>query len=129
MYAIWQEKGLFEASEQQVGGQALCIRNNQWQSNLELEEIKRKIDEGNASDDPELGGDDGRATEDHRTNVNSAQSLYENSPNEQDEIAEANGYRLTEAVSEDQQEIITILKKKLEDVNQLKPVNLRNIDR
>ena len=32
-------------------------------------------------------------------------------------------------MSEDQQEIITILKKKLEDVGQLKPVNLRNIDR
>ena len=45
MYAIWQEKGLFEASEQQVAGQALCIRKNQWLSNLELEEIKRKIDE------------------------------------------------------------------------------------
>ena len=61
--------------------------------------------------------------------MNSAQPLYENNPNEQDEIAEAYGYRLTEDVSEDQQEIITILKKKLEDVGQLKPVNLRSIYR
>ena len=61
LYAIWQEKGLYEASEQQVAGQALCIRKNQWLSKLELEEIKRKIDETNARDDPELGGDDGRA--------------------------------------------------------------------
>ena len=129
MYALWQEKGLFEASEQQVAGQALCIRNNQWLSSLELEEIKRKIDEGSVGDDPEMDGDDGRATDEHRTNVNSPQQLYENNPNEQDEIAETDGFRLTGSASEDQQEILTILKKKLEDVGQLKPVNLRNIDR
>ena len=76
-----------------------------------------------------MDGDDGRATDEHRTNVNSPQQLYENNPNEQDEIAETDGFRLTRGVSEDQQEILTILKKKLEDVGQLKPVNLRNIDR
>jgi hypothetical protein len=40
---IWNKKKLFSVSEQQLAGQALCIRNRGWLTAIEIEEIERKI--------------------------------------------------------------------------------------
>ena len=37
----WQNRGMFRMSEQNLADQARAIRNNNWLSTVELEEIKR----------------------------------------------------------------------------------------
>ena len=44
MLAIWNEIGVFETTEQQLAGQALCVKNKGWLSQIEIEEIKRSLD-------------------------------------------------------------------------------------
>ena len=46
MLGIWQEKGIFEISEQRLADQARAIRINGWLTELEIEEIARSIKEG-----------------------------------------------------------------------------------
>ena len=41
MLTIWNDIGLFEVTEQQLAGQALCIKNRGWLSEVEIEEIER----------------------------------------------------------------------------------------
>ena len=43
MHNIWKDIGIFELSEHTFGGQVLMIGKNGWLSELEIEEIKRKI--------------------------------------------------------------------------------------
>ena len=43
MYAIWNEIGGFEFTEQKLVGQARAIRGNEWLSDLELEQLQREI--------------------------------------------------------------------------------------
>ena len=44
MFREWRERGMFESTEQRVCDQASAIRKNGWLSELELEPIKRQID-------------------------------------------------------------------------------------
>ena len=44
MLAIWNDRGLFSATEQQLAGQVRCIKNRGWLSSVEIEEIQRAID-------------------------------------------------------------------------------------
>ena len=37
---IWNERGLFIATEQQLAGQVRCIKNRAWLSAVEIEEIQ-----------------------------------------------------------------------------------------
>ena len=39
----WQNRGMFRLSEQNLADQARAIRNNNWLSTVELEEIKRGV--------------------------------------------------------------------------------------
>ena len=43
MKRIWDEKGLFQANEQRIVDQARMIRVNGWLTDIEIEEIRRKI--------------------------------------------------------------------------------------
>ena len=43
MLAIWAEIGVFETSEERLADQARAIKVNGWLSEVEIEEIKRKI--------------------------------------------------------------------------------------
>ena len=43
LHREWKERGIFEETEQRVCDQARAIRKNGWLTELELEEIKRKI--------------------------------------------------------------------------------------
>ena len=54
MLQIWVEKGMFQVTEQRLVDQANHIRKKQWLSELELEEIRQLIEEG--EDTGEVGG-------------------------------------------------------------------------
>ena len=42
MKQIWDEKGVFQASEQRIVDQARMIRVNGWLTDIEIEEIRRR---------------------------------------------------------------------------------------
>ena len=50
MFRVWQEIGLFEATEQRLGDQLRAIRKNGWLSELEIDVIKRKISQEDTDD-------------------------------------------------------------------------------
>ena len=43
MYKAWQEKGIFQLTEQRITDQARAIRKNGWLTDIELEGIKRRV--------------------------------------------------------------------------------------
>ena len=45
MHDIWRSKGIFEVTEQRLMDQIRQIKKNKWLSNLEIENIKRRIEE------------------------------------------------------------------------------------
>ena len=45
MFREWKDRGLFESTEQRVCDQARAIRKNGWLSQLELETIKRQVED------------------------------------------------------------------------------------
>ena len=45
MFREWRNRGLFESTEQHVCDQAWAIRKNGWLSQLELETIKRQVED------------------------------------------------------------------------------------
>ena len=45
MFREWRERGTFESTEQRISDQARAIRKNGWLSELELETIRRTIEQ------------------------------------------------------------------------------------
>ena len=45
MFREWRERGMFESTEQRVCDQEKIIRNNGWLSELELEAIKKQVED------------------------------------------------------------------------------------
>ena len=45
MFKKWREKGMFESTEQRVCVQERATRKNAWLSELELEAIKRQVED------------------------------------------------------------------------------------
>ena len=45
MFREWSDRGLFESTEQRVCDQARAIRKNGWLSQLELDAIKRQVED------------------------------------------------------------------------------------
>ena len=45
MFREWRDRGLFELTEQRVCDQARAIKKNGWLSQLELEAIKRQVED------------------------------------------------------------------------------------
>ena len=43
MLSLWQQKGMFWVSGQRLVDQANTIRRNSWMTELEIEELKRKV--------------------------------------------------------------------------------------
>ena len=43
MLILWQQKGMFWVSEQRLVDQANTIRRNSWMTELEIEELERKV--------------------------------------------------------------------------------------
>ena len=50
MISIWQDRGMFEISEQRLADQVKQIKHNQWLTNVEVEEISRIISRTEAGD-------------------------------------------------------------------------------
>ena len=50
MFRVWQDIGLFEATEQRLRDQLRAIRKNGWLSELEIDVIKRKISQEDTDD-------------------------------------------------------------------------------
>ena len=50
MFNEWRNRGMFESTEQRVSDQARAIRKNGWLSELELEMIRRGINEESLDD-------------------------------------------------------------------------------
>ena len=83
MFREWRDRGLFESTEQRVCDQPRAIRKNGWLSQLELEAIKRQVED-------EFQGEFG---EDAATEVETVENEYtaENEAmveNEVDSVAE-----------------------------------------
>ena len=53
MINIWQDRGMFEKSEQRLADQVKQIKHNQWLTKVEVEEISRIISRTEAGDDAE----------------------------------------------------------------------------
>ena len=43
MLSLWMQKGMFWVSEQRLIAQANTIRRNSWMTDLEIEELERKV--------------------------------------------------------------------------------------
>ena len=53
MMNIWQDRGMFEISEQRLADQVKQIKHNQWLTKVEVEEMSRIISRTEAGDDAE----------------------------------------------------------------------------
>ena len=54
MMKIWREVGVFEVIEQRLADQTRVIRTNGWLSEVELDEIQRKIKEEENTEEPRI---------------------------------------------------------------------------
>ena len=66
MFREWREWGMFESTEQRVCDQARAIRKNGWLPKLEMEAIKRHVEDESQSElrreqDVTIGCRDGRS--------------------------------------------------------------------
>ena len=43
MLSLWQQNGMFSVSEQRLVDQAKNIHRNSWMTDLEIEELERKV--------------------------------------------------------------------------------------
>ena len=48
MKKIWNEIGVFLVTEQKLADQARQIRTNKWLTDMEIKEIKRKLEQKNS---------------------------------------------------------------------------------
>ena len=48
MLSLWLQKGMFRVSEQRLVDQASTIRRNSWMTELEIEELERKVTGSNS---------------------------------------------------------------------------------
>ena len=49
MLSLWVQKGMFWVSEERLVDQANTIRRNRWMTELEIEELERKITESDSA--------------------------------------------------------------------------------
>ncbi|XP_047475423.1 uncharacterized protein LOC125029527 [Penaeus chinensis] len=61
LYAIWNENGMAEVTEQRLCDQVRMIQGKGWLTELQLEEIRRNVQEGRIGDAGEVGENDVRA--------------------------------------------------------------------
>jgi hypothetical protein len=123
MLAIWNDSGLFSATEQQLAGQVRCIKNRRWLSSVEIEEIQRAVDKESEN------GAGLTEVEEAESNVN---AQHQETEIRQKEATESQGIDETEEELElDVEEKCTLemRKKKLEMSENLEPVNLRYEDK
>ena len=134
MKRLWDEKGVFEVSEQRLADQARAIRTNDWLTTVEIEEIKRNVEEEKVDSDnrKRLEGDI-----ENNENEGEDRQSQENDANAEEEMIDDINIR-DESVSnntdiewfsdEDRdilEMILTRMRKEQDDI----PPNLRYVDR
>ena len=123
MLQIWVEKGMFQVTEQRLVDQANHVRKKQWLSELELEEIRRLIEEG------EYTGEVGGSEEDQETD-RSEQEEVRTEPQLDKKNAQSRKLKIVEGCELSPEEVEVI--KKLEEILQKERErlpSLRGIDR
>ena len=123
MLNVWNERGLFIATEQQLAGQVRCIKNKEWLSAVEIEEIQRAIDREHE--------DGGRLFEVEEVEPNE-NAQHQETEVQQEDVIESQGVDEIEeelGLNEEERYILEMLKKKLEMPEKLEPVNLRYEDK
>ena len=125
MFRVWQEIGLFESTEQRICDQARAIRKNGWLSELEIEVIKRKINQEETGDTNVQGLGD--ATTDENMENDEVQQ-EEGEFDMQDEPGnDANSKELNDISEEDRRLISEILE--LSKSGENNPVNFKKANR
>ena len=122
MLKIWNEIGMFSLTEQQLAGQVLCIRNGKYLMELEIEEIRRKINEPIQIEAEEEQMDN------HVDPINDSGAM-QSIDNRENRQANVETDLDTEGLSDEQLEILKMLKDKLRQPENLQPVNLKTMDR
>ena len=120
MLTIWKTIGLFEVTEAQLTSQVRCIRDRGWLSEVEMEEIERKINKVD-TEIQEEGTSDNKRT----TTPNNDQGDVRK---ETQEVHDWETHQ-TEKLNHEQRSIVEMLKTKLGKKEQLEQVNLRSVDR
>ena len=87
MFREWREKGMFDLTEQRVFDQARTIRKNGWLSELELEAIKRQVEDESRG---ELCREKG-VTVDAETVETDAETVEEEINDAEDSISDTKG--------------------------------------
>ena len=77
MFREWRDKGLFESTEKRVCDQARAIRKNGWLSQLELETIKRQVEDEFQGEFGEDAATEVETVENEDTAENEAESVAE----------------------------------------------------
>ena len=125
MFRVWQEIGLFESTEQRICDQARAIRKNGWLSELEIEVIKRKINQEETGDTNVQGLGDATADENME---NDEVQQEEGEFDMQDEPGDdANSKELNDISEEDRRLISEILE--LSKSGENNPVNFKKANR
>ena len=129
MLVYWKEEGGESVSEQRLADQARAIRTNGWLSELEIEEIKRSL-EARESDNNTPGIEENDNFENESGNVedmlgerNSGhERVYYNSDTIYDTMRQ-------DGCCEENISIVQMILSEMENQEQQKPPNLRNIER
>ena len=127
MVGSWNEIGLFQVTEAQLTSQARCIRERGWLSDVEIEEIKRRIAE-TSQENNGIARDIGRHVEAETGGVQDNGKFVEDTM-EDSGIGGRWHVELTDEITEGQQVIVDMLKTKMENPTELEEVNLRTADR
>ena len=116
MLQIWNEIGMFSLTEQQLAGQVLCIRDGKYLTELEIEEIRRKINEPIQIEAEEEQMDN------HVDPINDSGAM-QSIDNRENRQANVETDLDTEGLSDEQLEILKMLKEKLRQPENLQPLN------
>ena len=111
-----------KSTEQQLSGQVLCIRNGKYLTELEIEEIRRKINEPTQREAEE-------EQIDNRFDPINDSGVVQSIDDRENRQANLETDLDTEGLSDEQGEILKMLKEKLSQPENLQPVNLRTMDR
>ena len=121
MFAEWQEIGVSNVSEQRLADQVRAIKNNNFLSNVELEEIEReKVMEENK----------GMSQENNDMNKHGEEIFNNNLRGEGRNTDRADiDFAIGETVIDEETEILNLIKDTMENPSSPESVNLRAMDR
>ena len=134
MFRQWRLRGMFECTEQRACDQARAIRKNGWLSELELEMIKRKIDDEAQNEDS--GQENGSQIEivNEETLISLDQDNYISNSNEEGQFSKLrNDIKDAEAneveVDQDHRQIIQNLKEIMKEGKTTEGIMFKKVDK